>query len=112
MANFNIGDRAAVLVGKTEVAVVIIRKMDNDMYAVRYASGTDTMTTSADKLLSPKEPYFAVRGSVYTTSVHHPGEQGEIVETGHGPDKQRFFFIQFQDGKREWLSANDVFIKD
>lgn len=68
-------------------------------------------TLPTDKLLRLKKPFFGVRGLVFTSSLNHPDEEGEIITLGNGPKGKQFYRVQFADGATEWFGEDEVLIE-
>jgi hypothetical protein len=112
MAQFKVGDKAIFLSNGIEMEVQIVGGTPGGNYAVETTDGEHrTYMARPSTLLRLKGPFFDVRGLVFTTSVNHPGEQGEIIKQGKGSDGARFFCVQFSDGSAEWLKEHDLCIE-
>jgi hypothetical protein len=112
MTEFKVGDKANFLANGSEIEVVVYGVSPNsDAVFVETVKDRRVFEVQRRELLRVKGPFFDIRGLVFTTSVNHPGEQGEIVKRGKGPDNTGFFCVQFPDRSTEWLKEHEVCIE-
>jgi hypothetical protein len=113
MAQFKYGEKVNLELDGTEIEVKIVGSGNGLLRVEGMSKGKRVQyAVPPEDLLPLKGPFFDARGLVFTTSVNHPGEQGEIIKRGKGSDGARFFCVQFSDGSTEWLKEHEVCIEE
>lgn len=62
-------------------------------------------------LMLKKGPFFDIRGQVYTTSMSHHDQIGEIIALGKSKSDKLFYKVKFADDAVEWFSEDQVFLQ-
>ena len=113
MGQFKYGDKANLSLDGIEIQVKIVGSGSGLLNVEGTSAGKRVQySVPPEDLLPLKGPFFDVRGLVFSTSVNHPGEQGEIIKRGKGADGARFFCVQFSDSSMEWLKEHEVCIEE
>lgn len=112
MRTIKVGQEAIFVKNGVEVRVTVVGANDPESFVIQTQDDNEpNMAVRKSELLPLKGPFFDIRGLVFTTSVKHPGEQGEIIKRGKGADGARFFCVQFSDDSTEWLNEHEVCIE-